>query len=239
MLASDERLTAVERLDVYANMYFARLLDVLREDVPVVARLLGAAHFHNLVTDYLLAHPPTHFSLRYAGAALPEFVAAHPLARERPWLGDLTRLEWALADLFDAADSPLLEAGALAGFAAEEWPALRFQVVPAFRLLDLDWAVHETWLAATDDGDAELPPPERRTTRLRVWRPGHQVLHREVDAVERRALHGLVERRPFAELCEDVGELVGAEQAPERVATLLAGWLADGLIARVEVERAA
>lgn len=241
MLASDDRLTHVERLDVYANMYFARLLDVLREDVPTVARLLGDAHFNNLITDYLLAHPPTHFSLRYAGAALPALAATHALTAERPWLGDLTRFEWILADLFDAADADTIDASALAGLAADEWPALVFEPIPAFRVLDVEWAVHETWLAAQDDADggAELPLPERRSTSLRVWRPAHQVVHREVDAVERRALAGLVGRLPFAELCETVGELTGAEDAPARVATLLAGWLADGLIAGVEVGGAA
>ncbi len=236
MLASDDRLTHVERLDVYANMYFARLLDVLREDVPTVARLLGADHFHNLITDYLLAHAPTHFSLRYAGAALPALAATHPLAGERPWLGDLTRFEWTLADLFDTADADTIDASALAGVAPDEWPALVFEPIPAFRVLDLEWAVHETWLAAQDDedGGGALPLPERRSTSLRVWRPAHQVVHREIGAVERRALDGLVARRPFAELCETVGELTGADDAPARVATLLASWLADGLIARAE-----
>ena len=202
VLVSDERLSAVERLDVYANMYFARLLDVVREDFPTVARLLGSASFHNLVTDYLLAHPPTHFSLRYAGAALPGFIAAHALAGE--------------------------------------WPTLRFRTVPAFRLLELEWAVHETSAAARDEREPEADPPlpERRPTLVRVWRRGHQVVHREIDPIEGRALAALAAGRSFAELCEEVGALVGADEAPARVATLLAGWLADGMIADVELDPA-
>ncbi|MBK7973406.1 MAG: putative DNA-binding domain-containing protein [Deltaproteobacteria bacterium] len=240
VLVSDERLSAVERLDVYANMYFARLLDVVREDFPTVARLLGSASFHNLVTDYLLAHPPTHFSLRYAGAALPGFIAAHALAGERPWLGDLARLEWTLTDLFDGADSETIDATALAGFAPDEWPTLRFRTVPAFRLLELEWAVHETSAAARDEREPEADPPlpERRPTLVRVWRLGHQVVHREIDPIEGRALAALAAGRSFAELCEEVGALVGADEAPARVATLLAGWLADGMIADVELDPA-
>ena len=34
VIAGDERLSAIERLDIYANMYFFRLLDVLRDDFP-------------------------------------------------------------------------------------------------------------------------------------------------------------------------------------------------------------
>src|ERR1041385_2998778 len=63
----DERLDAAGRLDVYANMYFFRLLDALKEDFPAVLRVIGETPFHNLVTDYLLVHFPTHPSLRYAG----------------------------------------------------------------------------------------------------------------------------------------------------------------------------
>src|SRR5262249_592418 len=105
LIAGDERLPAAERLDIYANMYFFRLLDCLREDFPRLAPALGEDRFHNLATDYLLAHPSEHPSLRYLGRRLPEFLAGHALARESACLTDLARLEWTRADLFDASDA--------------------------------------------------------------------------------------------------------------------------------------
>src|SRR5260221_3412655 len=62
--ASDDRASAVERLDVYANMYFYRIRDPLRDSFPATAAVVGEAGFHNLITDYLLAYPSRHPSLR-------------------------------------------------------------------------------------------------------------------------------------------------------------------------------
>ncbi|MFN7952029.1 MAG: DNA-binding domain-containing protein [bacterium] len=254
VLEGDPRLSAVEHLDIYANMYFARLIDVLRKDFPVVERALGPVHFHNLVTDFLLAHPPSHYSLRYLGAPFPSYLRDHALARERPGLGDLAAFEWALVDVFDDGDAATIDATELQGIAADDWPCLVLEPIAALRVLDLDAAVQATWLAAQDadacdhdahaadhvhDAPAELPPPRPGGQAMRIWRREHEVLHREIDGVERRALDALRDRRTFAELCEIVGALVGADEAPASAATLLATWLADGLVASARVAPAA
>src|SRR5262245_41797708 len=66
-IRGDERLAASERLAVYARMYCARLVDVLREDYPRVAAVLGNDDFADLTHAYLAAHPSTHPSLRWFG----------------------------------------------------------------------------------------------------------------------------------------------------------------------------
>jgi hypothetical protein len=73
MIVGDARLSAVERLDVYASMYFVRIHDVLRGDYARTLAVVGGEAFHGLVTDYLQACPPAHPSLREAGARLPDF----------------------------------------------------------------------------------------------------------------------------------------------------------------------
>jgi hypothetical protein len=95
LVPPNDRLGSAEQLDIYADMYFHRLHDCLAEDFPVLLARLGGARFHNLVTDYLLAHPSTHFSLRELGRALAGFLDSHALEREFPALADLARLEWA------------------------------------------------------------------------------------------------------------------------------------------------
>ena len=104
LAVADARGSAIERLDVYANMYFFRILDALRADYPKVLAVIGDEAFHDLATGYLLAHPSRHPSLRFVGAALPGFVAEHRLAKERPWLGELAALEWARVDVFERAE---------------------------------------------------------------------------------------------------------------------------------------
>jgi hypothetical protein len=227
----DARLSAVERLDVYADMYFYRLRDSLREDFSALFAVIGEANFHNLITDYLINHPPSHFSLRYAGRHLPVFVAGHPLSRQWPYLGDLAQLEWAILEAFDAPDAPPLGAGALTDIQSTRWPEIRFQLTASLRLLAVSWPVHEVWRQAQDETVAtDLRPG---ASRLRVWRQDLRVFHRPIDPVEATALTDIASGLSFAAVCEHVA---GADDAgAERVFGLVGSWLADGLLTGVAV----
>jgi hypothetical protein len=67
LVDGDERLSAAERIDIYANAYFFRLLECLGGDFPATLAVLGADSFAALVKEYLLEHPPTEPSILYAG----------------------------------------------------------------------------------------------------------------------------------------------------------------------------
>jgi hypothetical protein len=164
MIVGDARLSAADRLDIYANMYFFRLLDALKEDYPRLLAALGPARFHNLVTDYLLVCPSRHPSLRYLGERLAGFLSEHVLERESPGLADLARLEWARADLFDDADVAVLGRADLARLPQDEAGDLRVALVPAYRLLRLDHDAVSVWRvlggavpSATGDDTAATP----------------------------------------------------------------------------------
>jgi hypothetical protein len=237
LIAGDARASAVERLDVYANMYFFRILDVLRADYPKLVAVLGDDAFHNLATGYLQAHPSRHPSLRFVGAALPAFVAGHALAAERPWLGELAALEWARVDVFDRADAEVLARETLAALGAEDFAGLALAPVPACALVPADFAVEEAWRAVEAD-DAPAPPvraPDGHA--VLIWRRGVVVHHRAVEAPERRALE-LVLRgttgTTFGALCAALGEALGSDdEAAALGARCLTQWLADELLARV------
>jgi hypothetical protein len=229
MWRGDERLSALERLDIYADMYFYRLRDCLRGDFPAVAAVLGEARFHNLVTDYVLARPPRHFSLRFAGQQLPAFIRGHAVAETAPFLRDLADLEWAIVDAFDAPDAPVLAADRLAAVPAEEWADLRFGVTPSLQLLRCDWAVHTTWQEVNDG--CQVRDPEHRPTWLRVWRQDLRVFHRQIDAIESAALLDVLAGLPFAQVCDRIAAEDPADAAP-RAFGLVASWLQDGLVTR-------
>jgi hypothetical protein len=225
-------LAAAQRVDVYANMYFFRLLDVLRDDYPAVAAVLGETDFHNLITDYLLHHPPAHFSIRHAGDRLAELVATHSLAATRPYLGDLAQLERALNDAFDAANSPTASSADLAAIPAGDWAALRFRFHPSLRLLRSGWAVHDL-RRRIDRGDAP-GEPEQTPTALCVWRRELEVLQRSVDALELAALTLAAQGAAFGDICAAADE-AGVEAPGPRLAAMLAGWLDEGCIAGLDV----
>src|ERR1700720_2659506 len=109
LVLGDERLSAEDRVDIYANMYFYRLLDVLKEDFPAMLRVLGDDNFHNLATGYLLEYPPTEPSVLHCGRHLAAYLHNHPLSKDAPYLTHLAALERAVVEVFHGPDAPVLE----------------------------------------------------------------------------------------------------------------------------------
>jgi len=231
----DARVAATDRVTVYANAYFERIHDCLESDYPALRRALGEEWFRDLVTAYLIAHPSRHPSLRYAGAALPLYLAqdarAEPFRRGRPWLPDLARYEWAFVDAFDAADAEPLSADTLRDVAPENWGFLRFAFSPSLQLLRLEWPVRSLRMAC-DAGKEWDPAGEilAESSEVLVWRREERVRHRVVDPVEYLALRLGLDDQSFADICEEVATRIGDEEAPARTAGWLASWQSAGLL---------
>jgi hypothetical protein len=239
LFAGDERLPALERLDVYANMYFYRLHDCLVEDYPKTRALLGHDRFHNLVTDYVLACPSRHYSLRQFGARLPAFLDTHPLRRDLPGLADLARLEWARADVFDAADAAPLTRADLARLPAERAGEAVFTLIPACVLVAVEHSVAGLWREL--DRPAGGPPAHepvtpagpvpRRRGWIRVWRGRGLIHHSSVGDEESDALAMLRRGDPLGRICQQIAAGRSIARATDRVGRLLQTWIDDGLLA--------
>ncbi|MGH7857796.1 MAG: HvfC/BufC family peptide modification chaperone, partial [Candidatus Binatia bacterium] len=202
LIAGDERLSAIARLDVYANMYFYRILDILKEDFPAVLAVVGDVRFHNLVTSYLIEHPSTHPSVRYLGRQLASFIARHDLSKEWPWLADLARLEWAILEAFDGPDAEPLDAARLRELPPERWASARFRFAPTLQVVKATAPVHVVWSRA-NEGEP-FSAIEAEPTNLRVWRKDLGVLHRVIPAVELAALEAVLAGEDFGGACEAV-----------------------------------
>ena len=232
-------LPAATRIDVYANMYFARLHDALMEDYPALEKSIGHARFHNLVTDYLLVHPSSNPSLRHLGAALPGFIRTHAVAGECPWAADLAALEWARVDAFDAANGTPIETARLGEIPADKWAGIGFDVHPSARVVRAAWRVAPVWKAV--DEDAEPAPPEAGETAYRVWREEHTVFHVSMSPTEAECFEALLAGNSFGAMCGIAATANGGdpEAAAQDVVGFLREWLGDRLLVGVrEPERA-
>ena len=228
IIVGDKRLSSVERVDIYANMYFYRLLEVLQEDFPATLAVLGADRFHNLVTGYLIEYPPAHFSIMYAGRHLADFLRDHPLRDEFPFIADLARLERALIEVFHAVDARPLDNEQMRAIAPENWPSLKLALHPAIEFLQLDWKVPEV-LRAVECGQ-ELRTPARDNMNILVWRNRNVAHYREIDAGERDLLGAIAKGISFANMCELIARGVDEEAAPAAVNRRLEVWLRDGIL---------
>ena len=220
VFAGDGKMSGEERLDVYANMYFFRLRDVLADDFARTAAVLGEARWHNLVTDYLVAHPPARWSLRWAGEALPGFLRGHAYGAERPWLADVAALEWARNEAFQARDAEPLRPEALLGVHPDVWPTLRFAAPEGTAVVESRWDLAAWWEEATDGG----PHEEEGGQALLVARDAHDdVRHETLAPEEARAARFLLDGAPFSEVCEAwAGSGADEEEAARRAIGLVA-----------------
>jgi hypothetical protein len=227
VVAGTEPLSADDRIDIYASMYLWRLRDVLADDFPKVAAVLGPEGFTDLVRRYLGTCPSTHPSARWVGRRLADFLREFPLWA--PWMTDLARLEWARLDAFDAADAEPVRVADLGVVRPEDWPDLVLEPVPSLTVLRSLYPIHEAWADPAAWSGPDAPAAENPTT-VRVWRRGWQALHVAVDATEASALGDLRAGASFGVICERFADRAPAAAARD-AGGLLARWVEDCLIA--------
>jgi Putative DNA-binding domain len=165
LVRRSRRLTAEQRLEIYANAYYARLLECLRDTFPVLARVLGAEVFDSFGFDYLQRYPSRSYTLYRLAESFPRFLdetrpeqapAAGAAGAASPawpdFLIDLATLELAIAEVFDgpgAEGEPLLApADLLARRSGGDFAATRLTPVPCLRLLRFRYPVNAFYSAA-------------------------------------------------------------------------------------------
>ncbi len=230
------QLGVEERLDIYADAYRLRLEEALGVDFVAVHTLVGDSEFRTLARAYIDAHPSRHYSIRWFGQHLSAFLRNEPRYANRPVLAEMASFEWALGLALDAADAPCLDADELTRIPHERWPGLRITLHPSVHRLELHWSVPQLWKAI----DAGAPPQQPVRTDVGnawlIWRRDLASYFRSVDPPEAWALRAVAARHTFAELCEGLGRWIEDDQVAIYAATLLRGWLDQGLLSHISSE---
>lgn len=217
------------RLGVYHHAYRARLIEALRNNLPVLHSVLGDDDFAVLALAYLADEPSRHPSIRWFGHALAGWLARHPDSLPHPALADLATMEWALCISFDAADATPLNFDELAALPPAQWPDASFAAHPSVSVLELHWAVEPIWQALTQDEDAATDEPQALEHRLLIWRQGLETRWRSLDGDEATLLPACLAGASFTALCEQAAATQG-DAAPAWVASALRRWVDDGLL---------
>jgi len=221
----------VARVQVYAEAYFWRLYEVALDQYPVTAWLAGGVPFHDLVTDFVLAHPSGTPDIRRFAASLPPMLRTHALATQHPGLADVAAVDWAISDAVDGADEPRLRAEALQAIDPHDWPATRLRLTATAALVECALpygALRKAWAA-----DDDVPAYESAPATMLVWRQAdHGVYQRTLGAPEARALRALQQGFTFAQACDAAAGHDATDASAADVAGWLRRWLEDGLLAR-------
>ncbi len=175
----NDRLSPTEQLDIYREQFWLRHTGAMEEDFASVVAFFGHAPFHALVAEYLLALPPTDYSLRHLGAAFADYVLSAEGIVECDAMVDLIRTEWAFVEAWDAADAPPLDASTIASAKESDWPNARLTLHPSLQLLKLSCAAHE-YRAAVRKGEGNEPELRHDETCLVVWRGAEAIQYIDI-----------------------------------------------------------
>jgi hypothetical protein len=148
---------AGRRFSVYRNNVAVGLTEALAASFPVIEKLLGSQNFKGVIGIYLRQHlPPTPLIPNY-GVDLAEFLADFPQLSHIGYLADVARLEFALRQSYNAADSTAIDPGSLQTLDPEALMAARFSLAPSLRLVQSVWPIHAIWRLNTEE-NAQKPP---------------------------------------------------------------------------------
>jgi hypothetical protein len=223
-IKANDRLTSIERLEIYSRQYWYRLIDCFYEDFPGLRTLLGDRVFSALTQAYLSRYRSRSFTLRDLGQDLGKFLEDEPAWTEKHGrlAHDLVRLEWAHIVAFDGEALPPLELDELLG---RDPASLRLALQPHLTLLACDYPV-DTFLLATRRRDEpqggashavaervrkkatkKVPRPKQKPTWLAIHRHGHSVYYKQLDPAAFALLSALRDGQTLAEACEKAAPL--------------------------------
>ena len=169
-------------LRVHRNTVLGTLSNALRMSFVAVDRLVGEAFFDRMAVDYARATPPRAPQLDVYGSGFAVFIAGFPGTEKLPYLSELARFEWQLAELgrlcvvADGGPRLALEGGAQLHFAAPlrthsaSYPveqlraAIVAEEIAALNAMDLESREHAyaLWRAGEGVKVRPLSPPSAR-----------------------------------------------------------------------------
>lgn len=193
-------------LEIYREQFGLRHVGSLLEDFPAVRAILGTEATKKLFADYLVRHPPAHYSLLYAGHAFSTFLAASSEGSARAFLSDLAAFEYALVSITECADAPPLSMDAVAAVPEDAWPRLGLALHPAFRLMAFAFPVHEV-RRSVDLGQqvhADHSEPEGAHTYVAICRdPRGTPTYLGLQRPQYEALEALVAGKPLGAITDE------------------------------------
>jgi hypothetical protein len=165
------KCTSIERLNVYGNAYFSRLLECMRELFPATAFAVGEEAFDQFTLEYLQIYPPYSYTLEYLSDRFVKFLEEtrpdesdsgddHHQPTWADFVIDLARLEWTIDQVFDGPgveQQSQLTAEQLQAIPPDQWPHACITVAPCLRLLELRFPVNDFYTAFRQDTEPDFP----------------------------------------------------------------------------------
>ena len=219
-----------ERLGIYNQQYWFRLLGVMQEEYPLTEQLLGTLEFNRMVMAFLSRTPPSSASLNHLSDGLLGFLdLAHRW--NRPLWREAAQLEYLFIRAFDARHLPPLDPRSLT---AHEQTALLQSPVrmqPHWFLFSEHWNLVEwrKWLkrrTPTDHDDGTAPVPIEQRGYWAVYRGDRGTVAEPLGRWQFELLTLLQAGRSLGDACELL-LAEATESDVQFIAENIQGWFAS------------
>jgi len=167
VISPSQRRTSVQRLEVYAHAYHARLVECLQSIYPLFAKAVGEELFQQFAIAYLQKYPSRSYTLNRLGDTFPEFLEETSPTRgtEEPVFEDflvgLAITERSIDAIFDGPgieQQAVLSPDQLQGVSPNAFAEATFTMAPCLRLHAFPFPVNDFITAIKQDPQAPIPP---------------------------------------------------------------------------------
>lgn len=212
VILPSKSLSAIDRLAVYSNGYFARLLEILEKNFPTVREIAGEQAFRSLAARYLDRHPSRYYNLNRLGRKFPAFLARskEPIPH-RAALAEVAAIEDAIDLVFDAKRSEAVTVEEWERFPAGRWADARITLIPALRLFECAFDVNAWMTRAAEKKKSRAPA--KKTTFVLVYRKEWIVRRAALDRFEYTILTALAKKMTLGAALESA---ITAAAVPEK-----------------------
>jgi len=224
-LTKSNALDAASRMSVYADAYFARLIECMGEVFPVMKKFLGEETYDAFAFEYLQAIPSKSYTLHNLGRHFPGWLEkSRPrdeedgevaIASEGPdWpelMVDLARMEWAVYETFDGPGiegQPTLRMEEILALTSDAMDETRLVPAPCLNLVTARFPVNEFYTALRRAGEGEaVAPPDARPAWTALHRRGFVVQRYDLNASAHAMLEAILQGRTLGEAIDAAAAL--------------------------------
>jgi hypothetical protein len=232
------QISVHERVEIYREGYYLRLIDILEREFSALKNLLGKTEFDQLCHEYIDTYPSTHFSVRTYGRYMVTFLSRR--ANSDPLHVELADFEWAFGKVIDAPDGPQLSVDDMVKIPPEAWMDLRLEFHPSMRMVPLRFNTPAIWQALFNNNPELFPVPAQESAEQPldwlVWRFNQQAHYHPVTPEQSVMIRAIQENKSFPEICEALCDCMEVDQVAQFAGSTLREWVSLGLISRHSAE---
>ena len=183
IVAASQHLTSKERINIYRNSYFLRLLECFTHEFKGLHHALGDDMFNHFVWNYLQAYPSTSYTLNELGAKFPSFLQSSledSLNGEDPdwwqlFIIDVAKYERTYVETYNGSGHETLEA-------VDAIFDVSLRLSPAVRLLQLNFSIADCINSFRNNDFESIPDPH--PTNYVLTRKNYGVHVQEIEEKE-------------------------------------------------------